>query len=302
MQIRQLSVFAVLLAALALTSPPGAAQEPAPAGQPAATDARLAAHELQGELLNRRGFVGVMDFQCLREKAGESAVENRGRVYYGPDGAVRLDLWTEGADAPIVCAVSERRVWMVRPGSLVVHESEYPLPFEPNGGWPSVMKKLAVQTQEYADQLLYGAAVLGQPFAPTEAVVLDSGLRFRIPATGTATGAAERPVDVCARYNSESGRWLPVLLKDGYSAIELAEYAPVGDELFLARQQRLTASGGRATQTWSVTEARPIDPQQATAFFETPAFAMESEFPSVQIKITYNREGEESFLTLPAQP
>ncbi|MEW6251106.1 MAG: hypothetical protein AB1716_10700 [Planctomycetota bacterium] len=193
-----------------------AAQSPVAQTVQFATDPVRAADALIRRL-QQTPFAGTIDFELSiqrwpggRAAGGEpEMIRQLGRIYVGGTDKYRLDLWTGPLEAPIVCALNGRRVWMVWRDNRVVMQSALPVP-EQATGWLGQLRMQAGQTVAMAHLLLHAGFLPSADISIASASRDENGdLVIRIPTGGDSAAAGPASV-LRAQFSRELSEFVPV--------------------------------------------------------------------------------------------
>ncbi len=128
-------------------------------------DALAAGHQLE-RMYRTMDFVGVIDFNLTMEgveRQPNSTVKQRGRLYVGRNGAMRLDLWIPATTAhPIVCGIANGKAWMIGGDRAIVLVADYPMDVDSEQTYAYLLQTQVAQTEYYAGRVLFGSPVLSE--------------------------------------------------------------------------------------------------------------------------------------------
>lgn len=240
-------------------------------------------------------FVGTIDFHFEMAGPGTGPIRQNGRLWVGPTGLSRLDIWFRQDAEPVICTISGQNAWMVFSKSPLVYAGS-PNSKSCDAGFHNQLLMQARQLQIWHRTLLFGC--LDNASIPSIAYPQESNgkLQFNIKIVNSELKFSETLNCVAEFVLDKADRRVTHFNSSLGYKFDALEWARVGGS-YLPRSIMITSptSDGLRTQRWTEihAEARSTDDIEFTREFQCPT-GFDSRFPSVVGICFYGPDGSET--------
>ncbi len=173
-------------------------------------------------------FVGQIDFEYTANDADGTTRLNRGVLYCGGAGEVRLDVWLDpSSDEPLICCLADGRAWASFGDGEVVHETTFLSETAPDPGWRNRIWAMTTQVKSWKSMLVHAGLQ-----APASRRVVSSNSesgKLEVVVSGILTHAGEMSSPrITGEFSGEYSVHLPTCVTFDSGTLRLDRYRSAG--------------------------------------------------------------------------